>query len=274
LAWSSEAEDSTRQFISAWRRFNGSYETAEVIDLPGVAIAFSKAAAPFMNMCILAEPAANLRELRDRAEAACEYAGRSGVPWLFVACEPALPEGADTALSEVGLTRVVQLIGMSARVLNPPRERLPKLWFKRVNECGAARVLAAINAAAYGLPPNAVPAMTAPALWDSDCFSYLGFPRDQATTCSVTVPIHGQLYVAWVATLPEFGGRGYAESVMRHSIAEAAGVTGLERIHLHASAAGRPLYERMGFQAGVKFSLYLRREEAEEYSPELSIRIP
>jgi GNAT superfamily N-acetyltransferase len=227
-----------------------------LVNLSGLAIAFSKANAPFMNMCVLVEPSACLNDLRDRAEAACGYAKSAGVPWLFVACEPALPEGADAVLCEAGLLRAVDLAGMSAEILAPPRKRLPVLRFERVTESGAAGLLAAINAAAYGLPAEAAPAMTAPALWDKDCFSYLGFLRDQAVTCSATTPIDGQLYVAWVATLPEHCGKGYAEAVMRHSIGEAARATGLRRIHLHASIAGRPLYERMGFQTSVSFSLF------------------
>jgi ribosomal protein S18 acetylase RimI-like enzyme len=59
--------------------------------------------------------------------------------------------------------------------------------------------------------------------------------------------------VAMVATLPEYRNRGCAEAVMRYSLAQAREATGLERTVLHASAAGLPLYEEMGYRSVASF---------------------
>ena len=48
-------------------------------------------------------------------------------------------------------------------------------------------------------------------------------------------------------------GRGYAEAVMRRAIEAGRQLTGLTRVSLHASDAGRPLYASMGFQASAGF---------------------
>jgi GNAT superfamily N-acetyltransferase len=51
-----------------------------------------------------------------------------------------------------------------------------------------------------------------------------------------------------VYTEPAWRRRGVAEFLMRHVLAWAAD-SGLETLVLHASTAGRPLYERLGFVA-------------------------
>ena len=58
---------------------------------------------------------------------------------------------------------------------------------------------------------------------------------------------HGrEAIVLNVYTEPAWRGRGIAEALMRRVI-EWAGEAGLHTLVLHASEAGRPLYERLGF---------------------------
>jgi ribosomal protein S18 acetylase RimI-like enzyme len=60
-----------------------------------------------------------------------------------------------------------------------------------------------------------------------------------------------------VATLPEHRRRGYAEAVVRHGLAEARREWGLERTVLHATEAGHPLYQRMGYRDVTRVAFYL-----------------
>ena len=55
-------------------------------------------------------------------------------------------------------------------------------------------------------------------------------------------------YVALVATHPKAQRKGYAEAAMR-DVLERSLAAGLDRrTYLHATAAGRPVYERMGYK--------------------------
>jgi GNAT superfamily N-acetyltransferase len=57
-----------------------------------------------------------------------------------------------------------------------------------------------------------------------------------------------EAYILNVFTEPPWRRRGVADRLMRELIAWAAG-RGIERLTLHASAEGRPVYERLGFAA-------------------------
>jgi len=69
------------------------------------------------------------------------------------------------------------------------------------------------------------------------------------------LPVAGTIYVAFVATLPEAHGKGYAEAVMRHAIEQGRRAMGFTRMTLHASDMGRPVYLAMGFDPGPRIVL-------------------
>jgi GNAT superfamily N-acetyltransferase len=69
------------------------------------------------------------------------------------------------------------------------------------------------------------------------------------------------VYVGLVATHPDHQRKGYAEAVMRRSIEEGQAGFGLTRTTLHASEAGRPLYEAMGYDVGPRFNLVVEPHE-------------
>lgn len=61
--------------------------------------------------------------------------------------------------------------------------------------------------------------------------------------------VHGikRGYVFGVRVDPEFRGRGIATSLMQEAVTFLRGI-GCERVRLHASRFGRPVYERLGFR--------------------------
>ena len=69
--------------------------------------------------------------------------------------------------------------------------------------------------------------------------------------------VEGCRYVGWVATVPEFQHRGYAEAVMRHALEIAARVHADTPTTVHASDAGRPLYARMGYSTIATHTLFI-----------------
>ncbi len=78
------------------------------------------------------------------------------------------------------------------------------------------------------------------------CF---GLFRDDLLVSTTTVFCYGRklAWIGMVLTDPEFRGRGYARRLMEHALAfvEARGV---EWIKLDATAMGRPLYQKLGFE--------------------------
>jgi predicted acetyltransferase len=68
------------------------------------------------------------------------------------------------------------------------------------------------------------------------------------------VPLHGVLYVGFVATALVHRRRGLAELVMRRSLEDATRATGITRTVLHATADGYPVYRRMGYRPVDEFS--------------------
>jgi predicted acetyltransferase len=74
-------------------------------------------------------------------------------------------------------------------------------------------------------------------------------------TASVAL-IDGVAYVALVATNPEHQGKGYAEAVMRRALDESREAWGVTRTVLHATAAGQPVYRRMGYADVVRFDAF------------------
>ena len=56
------------------------------------------------------------------------------------------------------------------------------------------------------------------------------------------------LFLALVATMPNDMRRGFGEAVTRKAIHEGIRRTGRRHVVLHATPAGRPVYERIGYR--------------------------
>jgi predicted GNAT family acetyltransferase len=65
-------------------------------------------------------------------------------------------------------------------------------------------------------------------------------------------------YVALVATLPGEQRKGYAEAAMRNVLDRALAAGLNRRTYLHASAAGKPVYLRMGYEITSEYTLYMK----------------
>lgn len=74
--------------------------------------------------------------------------------------------------------------------------------------------------------------------------------------CAATVGTQGRLFVVLVATDPGQQRRDYGEAVTRKALYEGAHATGLTRATLHATAAGAPVYPRIGFEPNSPMRFY------------------
>ena len=258
-----ELEESNRQFVEAWRLFargarNGAIETHDGLD-----IAFTGVALPLVNMIFLASPVEDVRDLERRLDAATAFATARDVPWMFTICHDWLPaadaETTSALLTAAGLAPMTAATGMVAEDLAPPRRPPPPALTMRSAEGVAAyRELSDLNMTAYSMPLAwGHEAFAREDLYRSGVWPDLGYVDGAPVATSTTALVDGRLYVMMVATDAAHRNKGYAEAVMRRSLARAHAATGIRRTILHASPAGAPLYASMGYRRTADFTMYL-----------------
>lgn len=248
-------EETVNVLIEAWKLMVSRFPGASIEQADSVVTTFAQLPLPFLNISmpdrpLPEEPAfrSALAVIKNRAKS-CKHDSFAAL------CDLWAPSGWEPIVTEEGFTVAVNMTGMATDQLLPPRRLLPELEFRRVSDEPTARALAMINGHAYKMSLDLFECMSNLHLWHSDTFGYVGYADGQAVTCAAVLPVAGTIYVAFVATLPQAHGKGYAEAVMRHAIEQGRREMGLFRITLHASDMGRPLYRAMGFQPGARVVL-------------------
>ena len=233
----------------------GRLPAAQIVEGGGVTTTFGHVSLPFFNISMLDRPVADKADLRGLLGLAKERATACQHGSLLTLCEDWAPDGWQAVALEAGWTPIMNLTGMAAGELLPPRRAAPQLELRRVVDEATARDLAVINAHAYAMAPETFECICNLHLWHADSFAYVGYADGRAVSAAATLPVDGTVYVALVATMPNAHGKGYAETVMRHAIEQGRRAMGLSRVTLHASDMGRPLYRSMGFEPGGRLIL-------------------
>jgi ribosomal protein S18 acetylase RimI-like enzyme len=257
-----EIHESHVQLRAAWSHFARSSSTGELIDTPEVLIAAGNVTWPMMNVSFLPAPAATAADLERAVATAARYWEPRHRGWMFFLGEDEVAPGVRTRIPEIlgahGLSLLTMMTGMVAERLLPPTRALPSLEIRRVTDEEGRRHVAELNAISYDTPlPLGHEALASPALFQGNCRGYVGHAEGQAVSVALILRQDDVAYVALVATLPEHRRRGYAEAVVRHGLAEARREWGLERTVLHATEAGYPLYQRMGYRDVTRVAFYL-----------------
>lgn len=81
----------------------------------------------------------------------------------------------------------------------------------------------------------------------------------QSASCATVLLVDGYRYVAPVATHPAQQRRGYAEAAMPHALDVAAQTHGQRPTFLHATNAGRPVYERMSYAPVSTHTVFMEK---------------
>jgi predicted GNAT family acetyltransferase len=87
-------------------------------------------------------------------------------------------------------------------------------------------------------------------------YTYLGLEDGVPVSAAAMVQTNDCLFLALVATAPEAQRRGFAEATVRKALFEGAKATGLTRSVLHATPAGAPVYERIGYRKVSTIGFY------------------
>ena len=251
----SELLESIHQWNSAIRYFTRSAPLLERPALHGLNVYWANVMLPVYNIGLLSSPCTDVEDLRGRVEPLQAFAAERGKPWFFTPADAWLPEGAGDVLASLGLVEAMRLTGMVATDLTPPSREVAG-EIRQLGGREGAVAMGRLNCAGYGMPLEWAEETDWAAFFGPDVFSY-AMREDGIDVSTATVfVIEDCLNVVGVATLPEFQRKGYAETVMRHALQQASQATGLTRTVLHASDAGRPLYERMGYRAVTGFGAW------------------
>ncbi|MFF4902775.1 GNAT family N-acetyltransferase [Streptomyces sp. NPDC001068] len=254
--------ESVAQLSTVWRAMVLDRDTgADVRDLAGIAVRWADCDFAFWNAVTLTEAAADPELLDRRLVRAADIMRskrRPGFLWLF---EDLLDDDARAALEEAtrraGLVQAFAGTGMAGDLLPLPEPCHPELTFERVTTDEQLRAYADINSRAYGFPLAAGrDGLLGSTLWKREVYAYLALKDGVPVACAATVEADGRLFVVLVATEPDRQRRGYGEAVTRKALYEGARATGLTRATLHATAAGAPVYPRIGFEPNSPIRFY------------------
>ncbi|WP_055566340.1 GNAT family N-acetyltransferase [Streptomyces atriruber] len=257
-----ESTESVQQLTVAWRGLVLDRDAdADVRDLPGIAVRWADCRFSFYNCITLTDTGAGAELLAQRLAQAADIMRAKKHPgflWLFedLIEEEARPTLAKAA-EQAGLQYAFPGRGMAGDLLPIPDPVHPDLTFVRVSTDEHLRAYADLQSSAYGFPlEEGRDGLVGSAYWKSEMYAYLAMRGDVPVACAATVEAEGRLFVAFVATDPQWQRRGYGEAVTRKALYEGSLATGLTRATLHATVAGAPVYPRIGFTPNSPVHFY------------------
>lgn len=258
-----EIRESNAQWVDWAKRRAATFVGAEVLNLPGLIVAWGGSPIWLCNSIFLSRPVKSAEDLDEAVAALAGFLRDKNDPPFVVVCQEWIPvtlrAHAERALAAQGLQRRVTSAGMAAERLAPPASRQPALEYRRISD-EETRVLAAdINSAAHGFPAEGGRnAMGRQQDWQTDLLGYIAYADSAPVATCAALPLNGCIHVLRLATLPGEQRRGYGEAVMRRAVEAASEATGIERTTLHSTAASNALYRRMGYRQVAEFAGYGR----------------
>lgn len=251
---------SIQQMDGAWRRICADGPKPVVAETEGIHYIFSGVPISFFNLALLTGSEISAGSLADQGRDACAWAAAQDVPWLFMVTHERLASGVDAAatLDPCGLAPVIPMTGMLAQTVTAamPVAGLELRVPQDDQECAA---ILDVNGLAYEMDLGAGKATLGTRAFWKDEFPVVGMADGKAVSSAAVLMIDGHRYVALVATDPTRQRRGYADAAMRQALVNAAAVHGETPTFLHATDAGRPVYERMGYAPVATHTLFLEK---------------
>jgi GNAT superfamily N-acetyltransferase len=243
---------SVRQLCEAWRLMCRDAPGRREASADGIEYFFSGLPIAFFNVAVLTHRSISAASLRSFGQAARAWAAETPVPWFFVVTHEALESDVDAPaiLGECGLGAALPLTGMFATHVAPVTSVPTGLRIGTTASDTDCAALVDVNSAAYEMdlgPAKIV--LGRQTFWSGGHVAVLGTVDGAPASSAAVMMVDGCRYVALVATEPAYRRRGYAEAVMRHALETAAKAHGERPTVLHATDAGRPIYERMGYTA-------------------------
>ena len=251
----------TTQLVGAWRAMCGEAAGYQHRVADGVEYVFSGLPIAFFNVAMVTGREVTAEALRDAGRSATAWAALQQVPWMFVVTHETLGPGVDAtqALDAAGLAPMMPLTGMRAAEISGAPSPPAGLRLEVPQDDDRCADLLNVNALAYGMDLEAGQSLMAKRSFWASHVPVVGSVDGKAVCTGAVLMIDGYRYVALVATDPAHQRRGYADAVMRHALKVANEVHGPHPTMLHATEAGRPIYERMGYEAIARHTVFLEK---------------
>ncbi|MCX6598354.1 MAG: GNAT family N-acetyltransferase [Acidobacteria bacterium] len=257
-------QKSHRVLLDAWDALAYGSAAAESVRGGLIEIAWCGLPVSFFNLALTSRTPASIAEFEAALQQTCSWASTRQHGWILALSHETMGDLLDPAkavLEGQGFAPMMPLTGMEATELLPPaREVAGVEWLTETAPDLGGTVLR-LNEAAYELQfaePGTLP-MERADWWDGQArmASVLVADGEPASSTAV-ISVDGLRYVALVASPPAKRGRGYAEAAMRHVLNRALAAGCRAETYLHATAAGRPIYARMGYQPTAEYTLYVK----------------
>jgi ribosomal protein S18 acetylase RimI-like enzyme len=244
----------------SFRVLAGGRHTGEVRELRGVSIASAGVTFQMFNAAFLAGPVASDAELDQRILLAALYFQKRGQEWAYWVCddwiEPRVRGRSRRLFAKHGLHHSVDLPGMVAEKLLPPRRPLPGLKVRRVCDRATQEEFCAVGSVCFNVPLSWFrEVFESNAVWERFA-GYVAYVGSEPVSTAAIVIDGSVAGVYNVATIPGYQRLGYGEAIMRHALDEVQREHGVQRTVLQSTRAGLPLYLRMGYRAVTNVAVY------------------
>jgi len=233
---------------------------------PGLRLITSWVTHPVFNIALLDSPAADPSgpgpgELERRIERAAAHYRARNRDWSFWVCEHWVGPRTLRRLYKIfdasGMSCIAEPPGMEIEDLPPPHRPLPAIEVRTADEEQARIDFADIIGQCFFIPPQlAHEVYDDPSRWGAPVEIFVGYQRGRAVTCAALIEAAGAIGIYSVGTLPGWRGKGFAEAVMRHAVAEFRRRGAAGPIVLQSSPAGMELYRRLGFRRSTRYYVF------------------
>jgi ribosomal protein S18 acetylase RimI-like enzyme len=234
---------------------------ADIIELPGVSIASLGVDFQMFNAAYLSSPVQTHQEMEIRLQLARDHFQSRGIPWSFWICEDWLARAVLRRLPRTcepfGLRLVAEMPGLVADALAPAKKPLPELDIRIVDSKPVLQDFQAIGSDCFHVPPAWFSQVFDEQFSNRESFAcFVGYVGGTPVATAASVPSDSAIGIYNVATVAGYRERGYAEMITRHTIGKAIEAHGARQLVLQATWQGLSLYERMGFRAVARFSVF------------------
>ena len=234
--------------------------TGEVRELRGVSIASAGVTFQMFNAAFLSAPVASDAELEQRILLASLHFQSRGQEWAYWVCDDWLKATVRSRSHKIfgkfGLRHSVDLPGMVAEGLAPPRRRLPHPEIRRVCDRSTQEAFCTVGSICFNVPFSWFrEVFETNSVWDHFA-GYVAYVGAEPVSTAAIVINGGAAGVYNVATIPGHQRHGYGEAVVRHALDTARSEHGIQRTILQSTKAGYALYERMGYRTVTNVSVY------------------
>jgi GNAT superfamily N-acetyltransferase len=262
-----EVDLSVQQFSQAWRLMCAGAPRRSIAGGEGVEYVFSGCPIPFFNIALLTARGISADDLKSRAREACAWASDKGVPWLFLLTHEAFAADLDATalLDECALAPQMPLTGMLTKSVTPSAEAPSGVELSVPRDDAGYSAILDINAAAYGMDFAAAKNLIGTSWFWANHFPVIGAVGGTPVVTASVLMTDTCRYVALVATHPAWQRRGLAVAAMRRALELSAAVHGERPTLLHATEAGRPVYERMGYRAISRHTIFMEKRFLAEH---------